>query len=34
MMVKEFNKYAKEMIDELNAIKDNYNRGKYPGEKK
>lgn len=33
MMVKEFNEYAKEMIDELNAIKDNYNRGKYPGEK-
>ena len=33
MMVKKFNEYAQYMIEELNILKENYNRGKYPGEK-
>lgn len=33
VMVKSFNEYAQIMIDELNTIKENYDRGKYPGEK-
>lgn len=32
MMVKKFNEYAGHMIEELNRLKDNYTRGKYPGE--
>lgn len=32
MMVKKFNEYAVYMIEELNRVKDNYDRGKYPGE--
>lgn len=31
MMIKRFNEYAGYMIRELNIIKDNYDRGKYPG---
>lgn len=31
MMVKKFNEYAGYMIDELNAIKVNYDSGEYPG---
>lgn len=33
MMVKKFNEYAKNMIDELNTIKSYYDSGEYPGEK-
>ncbi len=33
MMVKEFNKYAGFLIDELNEIKANYQMGKYPGKR-
>ena len=33
MMVKKFNEYAQYLIDELNILKENYDRGKYPGEK-
>lgn len=32
MMVKKFNESAENMIDELNRIKVNYDRGEYPGE--
>ena len=33
MMVKKFNEYAGNMLDDLNEIKPNYNDEKYPGEK-
>lgn len=33
MMVKKFNEYADNMIDELNRVKYNYESGQYPGEK-
>lgn len=33
MMVKEFNEYAGDLIDELNEIKANYQMGKYPGKR-
>ncbi len=33
MMVKKFNEYAKYMIEELNMLKENYKRDRYPGEK-
>ena len=32
MMVKKFNEYADNMIEELNGLKENYGRGNYPGE--
>jgi hypothetical protein len=32
MMVKKFNEYAENMIEELNGLKENYGRGNYPGE--
>lgn len=33
MMVKKFNEKVENLVGELNAIKANYDRGKYPGEK-